>query len=37
MYEGFMALTNLSSTDDTIRDKIVIAGAWTHCKDAIAT
>jgi len=36
MYEGLMALTNLSSTSEGIRDKIVTAGAWKHCSDMLS-
>jgi len=36
VYEGLMALTNLSSTEPTLRDKIVAAGAWSHCAELIA-
>ena len=31
-----MALTNCSSTDPQIRDKIVAAGAFGHCSELIA-
>lgn len=31
-----MALTNFSSTEPAIRNKIVAAGAWSHCSQLIA-